>query len=162
MMYKAVSIFFILAGIFEVTSTYSPAKYTSCNGKDFGHGIVCVCSEQHCDQFDSEGAAPLKHGQYAVYTSSKAGARFNLTLGAFNDKPLQAGDGLTTLTLNESVTYQSILGFGGAFTGRIEVLIVFLSHQCHWYVWAQVLEENGSLIVGEGGGGEEEEEGESR
>lgn len=109
---------FVLVSFFKIALAFSPMNYTSCNAKDFGHGFVCVCSEQYCDHFDDSGShSPLKDGQYAVYTSSKAGARFNLTLGVFNDQLLGDEDGVVTLTVNESVLYQSILGFGGAFTG---------------------------------------------
>lgn len=120
-MYKIYGVLFrifVLVGVFEISNAFSPANYTTCNAKDFGHGFVCVCSEQHCDHFDDAGtSSPLRDGQYAVYTSSKAGARFKLTLGVFNDHLVEAEDGVTTLTLNESVVYQSVLGFGGAFTG---------------------------------------------
>lgn len=99
------------------TSAFSPPKYSTCISKDFGHGgTVCVCSEKDCDSF-SEGS-PLSTKEYAVYTSRKAGDRFRLTTARLNNslnlKSKQTG---VQLIVNSSVTFQKILGFGGAFTG---------------------------------------------
>lgn len=112
------STFCTFLGLFIVyTSSFSPPKYSACISKDFGHGgTVCVCSENGCDSF-SEGS-PLSTKEYAVYTSTKAGDRFNLTTARFskslNLKSPQTG---VQLIVNSSVTFQKILGFGGAFTG---------------------------------------------
>ena len=99
------------------TSSFSPPKYSKCISKDFGHGgTVCVCSEKDCASF-SEGS-PLSTKEYAVYTSTKAGDRFRLKTArlksTLNLKSTQTG---VQLTVNSSVAFQKILGFGGAFTG---------------------------------------------
>ena len=101
------------------TSSFSPPKYSTCISKDFGHGgTVCVCSEEDCASF-SEGS-PLSTREYAVYTSTKAGDRFRLTTArlknTLNLKSVQTG---VQLTVNSRVAFQKILGFGGAFTGKI-------------------------------------------
>ncbi|EDO38810.1 predicted protein [Nematostella vectensis] len=95
---------------------FIPEKYSGCQEKDFGHGsIVCVCSEQECGEFES-GGSPLKAGQFAVYTSTKAGERFKLSLHLFNASFTRPDDDAVSLDVNSSVSYQEILGFGGAFT----------------------------------------------
>ena len=98
-------------------SAFSPPKYSDCISKDFGHGgTVCVCSENHCDAF-SEGT-PLSLGEYAVYTSTKAGDRFTLKTARYNKSlNLNSTQIGTQLIVNASSTFQKILGFGGAFTG---------------------------------------------
>ena len=112
------SILCTFLGFFSVySSAFSPPKYSTCISKDFGHGgTVCVCSEHDCDSF-GEGS-PLPTEEYAVYTSSKAGDRFKLKTAKFNTtldlKSTQTG---AQLVVNRSVTFQNILGFGGAFTG---------------------------------------------
>ena len=105
-------------GLFIVsTSSFSPPKYSTCISKDFGHGgTVCVCSEKDCDSF-SEGS-PLSRKEYAVYTSTKAGDRFRLTTATLNNSlNLKSTQTDVQLIVNSSVTFQKILGFGGAFTG---------------------------------------------
>lgn len=112
------STFCTFLGLFIVcTSSFSPPKYSVCISKDFGHGgTVCVCSEKYCDSF-SDGS-PLSPKAYAVYTSTKSGDRFRLTTSRFNEslnlKSAQTG---AQVTVNSSVSFQKILGFGGAFTG---------------------------------------------
>ncbi len=102
---------------FVYASAFSPPKYSSCISKDFGHGgTVCVCSEDHCDSF-SKGT-PLEAEEYAVYTSTKAGDRFKLKTARFNKSlNLNSRQINAKLIVNASVTFQKILGFGGAFTG---------------------------------------------
>ena len=100
-----------------LSGAVSPPKYSKCISKDFGHGgTVCVCSEQFCDSFT--WGEPLTAQEYAVYTSSKAGDRFSLQTGRFN-KTVGVKSSQTTvkLAVNKTVTFQKILGFGGAFTG---------------------------------------------
>ena len=113
------SIFCVFMGLLlAYSNALSPPRYSKCISKDFGHGgTVCVCSEQFCDSFSA--GEPLSAQEYAVYTSSQAGDRFDLTTGRFN-KTLGVNSSQTVvkLAVNKSVTFQKILGFGGAFTGQ--------------------------------------------
>ena len=101
---------------------FSPPKYSACYSKAFGYdGTVCVCSDQlECDSFSN--GSPLSEMEYAVYTSSKAGDRFSLRTGKIkkdvdgNKSPDVAAE--VTFNVNQSEIFQTILGFGGAFTGR--------------------------------------------
>ena len=106
---------------FASAVNFSPPKYSACHSKHFGYdGTVCVCSDElECDSF-SEGS-PLSHDEYAVYTSSKAGDRFSLRTGKIQSdskgSPPRAEEAELTFTVNQSEIFQTILGFGGAFTG---------------------------------------------
>ena len=100
---------------------FSPPKYSACHSKDFGFdGTVCVCSDEvGCDEFTK--GSPLSDGEYAVYTSSKAGDRFNLKTGKMK-KFLDGArypDVEVSFTVNQTSRFQTILGFGGAFTGKL-------------------------------------------
>ena len=107
---------------FSTAVQFSPPKYSTCHSKYFGYdGTVCVCSDElECDSF-SEGT-PLSELEYAVYTSSKAGDRFSLRTGkikkASDASNLTAKEAGVTLTVNRGKVFQTILGIGGAFTGK--------------------------------------------
>lgn len=114
-----VSSFCVQVGLlFALASAISPPQYSKCISKDFGHGgTVCVCSEQFCDSF--AWGEPLSAQEYGVYTSSKAGDRFSLKTGRFNKTfGVKSSQTVVKLAVNKSVTFQKILGFGGAFTGQ--------------------------------------------
>lgn len=119
----AIFVIFLLFSYFLVTAAqFSPPKYSACHSKDFGYGgTVCVCSDDlECDSF-SEGI-PLSKEEYAVYTSSKSGDRFSLRTGKIkktlggNQSPTAEDE--ITLTVNQGEVFQTILGIGGAFTGK--------------------------------------------
>ena len=117
----------LFLSFFASAVNFSPPKYSACHSKHFGYdGTVCVCSDElECDSF-SEGS-PLSHGEYAVYTSSKAGDRFSLRTGKIQSdsegSPPLAEEAELTFTVNQSEIFQTILGFGGAFTGTENNLI---------------------------------------
>lgn len=100
---------------------FSPPKYSACHSKDFGFdGTVCVCSDEiGCDEFGK--GSPLSDGEYAVYTSSKAGDRFNLKTGKIKNflDGARYPDAEVSFTVNQTSRFQTILGFGGAFTGEL-------------------------------------------
>ena len=82
---------------------------------------MCVCSDDlECDSF-SEGI-PLSKEEYSVYTSSKSGDRFSLRTGKIkktlsgNKSP--AVEDEITLAVDQGEVFQTILGIGGAFTGK--------------------------------------------
>lgn len=133
-MLKALGYCLVFSFVINSARSYSPPKYSACNKKDFGHGsFVCVCGDQgnECDQFERQGSSPLKPGQFAVYTSSKDGKRFDLKFGMFNKTASSRLDNVLNLTLDASTSYQSILGFGGAFTGKdflMKIIIAIFRH----------------------------------
>lgn len=74
---------------------------------------VCVCTAEVCDTVEPLGL--LTKGQYAVYQSSKKGLRLAKSI-----HNLQAEDSMPSSTsqlkMDISQKFQSIIGFGGAFT----------------------------------------------
>ena len=119
----AIFVIFLLFSSFLATAVqFSPPKYSACHSKDFGYdGTVCVCSDElECDSF-CEGT-PLSKQEYAVYTSSKAGDRFRLRTGkikkTLDGSKSPAAEDEITFTVNQGEVFQTILGFGGAFTGK--------------------------------------------
>lgn len=125
-----VLVLLLMFAVFSATvGRFAPPKYSVCHSKDFGYdGTVCVCSDQlGCDSF-SDGS-PLSDGEYAVYTSSKAGDRFSLKTGSTRKVP----DGIVlpaaevNLIVNRTDVFQTMLGFGGAFTDAAGLNILNIS-----------------------------------
>ncbi|CAN7939571.1 unnamed protein product, partial [Ixodes hexagonus] len=87
-----------------------------CQPRDYGKGsVVCVCDASHCDFIGV--VQPEGPGVIAAYESNKAGKRFDKTTLSFDEpgKPNKKGDPITVV-IDSSKKYQSIFGFGGAFT----------------------------------------------
>ncbi|CAH1187047.1 unnamed protein product [Phyllotreta striolata] len=82
-----------------------------CLSRDFGQGgTVCVCNVAHCDKFPP--LQPVDLGQYVTFVSNQEGLRFQKKVGEFI-----SDDGPTANVIQlGSNTYQTIMGFGGAFT----------------------------------------------
>ena len=101
------------------------SKYLPCSPNDFGHGsVVCQCTDDYCDQF--MGLPNITSKQFLSYTSSKDGMRFNESIGniEIDTGNSQAEDVTLKLSLNVSQSFQTVLGFGGAFTGLY--ILIFL------------------------------------
>jgi hypothetical protein len=88
---------------------------------------VCVkyilsCSD-YCDDYDV--ASPLPTGQVLTITSDAASKRFETSTGEFGS----GGGGARSLEINvdRDKTYQTILGWGGAFTDSAGINIAKLS-----------------------------------
>ncbi|ESP00722.1 hypothetical protein LOTGIDRAFT_158016 [Lottia gigantea] len=92
-----------------------------CAKKDFGHdSVVCVCNSTFCDTVEPVVNPGRQKGW--VYTSSKTGDRFNKTGFTFTSKSLYS----TIFTINRNISYQTIQGFGGAFTDAAGINILSL------------------------------------
>ncbi|XP_071447388.1 lysosomal acid glucosylceramidase-like [Hetaerina americana] len=102
-----------------------------CSPRDYGRGsVVCVCNATYCDGLERQ--EPLPPGQYALYSSSKGGLRFERTAGEFSSggkEQLRASNGTGAIVFNvdRSSVYQSVIGFGGAMTDAAGVNIASLS-----------------------------------
>ncbi|KAL1422244.1 hypothetical protein MTO96_022125 [Rhipicephalus appendiculatus] len=90
-----------------------------CRPRDYGWGSqVCVCNPEYCDFIGD--VRPPQRGAVAAFESTKRGLRFAKTvllreaLGSDDINALQ-------LVINPSKTYQTILGFGGAFTDAVGI-----------------------------------------
>ncbi len=98
------------------------SNHTLCKEQAFSSdSFVCVCTESYCDGFNSQESKPLANTDFAVYTSSKDGARFELNIGEISPHFSEKEDSVL-LHVDETQKYQEIIGFGGAFTG-INILI---------------------------------------
>lgn len=92
-----------------------------CIPKDFGEdSIVCVCNATYCDSTPNQ---ILEDGHFHWYTTSKSGLRLNYVNGIFSTQEIRE----TILLVNSRVPYQSIIGWGGAFTDSSGINIKQLS-----------------------------------
>ncbi|NWH77403.1 GLCM Glucosylceramidase, partial [Piaya cayana] len=84
--------------------------------------MVCVCNATYCDSLDPVVLPAL--GTYVKYESSKAGKRLERSEGTFQ-RHLRAPGPL--LTVNVSVRYQRLKGFGGSLSDAAALNILALS-----------------------------------
>ncbi|KAE9553608.1 hypothetical protein FO519_003153 [Halicephalobus sp. NKZ332] len=76
--------------------------------------IECVCNATYCDEFPPLGT--LNSGQAAIYKSSLSGKRFERTDGLFGNSKIESKYKVINAVFNDTNKYQTIIGFGGAFT----------------------------------------------
>ncbi|CAN8029211.1 unnamed protein product [Ixodes persulcatus] len=100
-----------------------------CQPRDYGKGsVVCVCDTTQCDFIGV--VRPEQPGVIAVYESSKAGKRFHKTTLSFNELANPDGNAdAMSVVIDSSKKYQSIFGFGGAFTDAAGINIQSLPEQ---------------------------------
>ncbi|CAL4125526.1 unnamed protein product, partial [Meganyctiphanes norvegica] len=100
-----------------------------CSKKDFGHGsVVCVCTDDYCDSLPQVKLPKSK--DVLIITSNKDGLRWNITHQNFSqpgNEKLNSQENVTKIHINESVKFQSIFGFGGAFTDAAGLNIISLT-----------------------------------
>ncbi|KAI1731056.1 glycosyl hydrolase family 30 TIM-barrel domain-containing protein [Ditylenchus destructor] len=97
-------------------------QYAGCAQRVFNNSadIVCVCNSTYCDTFPSLGQ--LYDKQSAVYISSKSGKRFEKSMLEFSNQTGTNNNKLdVSVTINVSQTFQTIIGFGGAFTDAVGI-----------------------------------------
>lgn len=90
--------------------------------RTFDYEAVCVCNATHCDTIDPIVEVP--QGQYVSYTSNLEGLRFEREVENF----LTTGNS-NAHVIDHSVTYQTIVGFGGAFTDATGINFNILDEQ---------------------------------
>ncbi|XP_076249035.1 lysosomal acid glucosylceramidase-like [Calliopsis andreniformis] len=96
-----------------------------CITRHFGvDGIVCVCNATYCDSSPPTDPRVLDDGDLSWYTTTKAGLRMSMTYAKFGSNPRNAD---TTLIIDSTKKYQTIFGFGGAFTDSAGINIRKLS-----------------------------------
>lgn len=95
-----------------------------CRVKEELYGYVCVNDESHCDNLD----VPEPIGdEYLLVSSAKKKSRFVYEIGTIGASSKDANKCKSVIKVDASVTYQTIKGFGGAFTGTVTHLIDKLS-----------------------------------
>lgn len=102
-------------------------------------GIVCVCDASFCDEpgiidFPDEGS-------FTVVTSSEEGLRFNVeTFPVASEETPDA----VVVTVNRDDVYQTMLGFGGAFTDSAGLSVVSLPSEAQEYFLRSYFAEEGN------------------
>ncbi|XP_015911186.2 lysosomal acid glucosylceramidase [Parasteatoda tepidariorum] len=127
------SIFYLAIFIFCFVEGFG----NPCKPHSFGsEKIVCVCDESYCDDL----VLLSNYSGAALYESNKNGARFESSILNFSStKP----SGVSLYTVNSSVMYQFILGFGGAFTDAAGINIASLSPKLQKSLLSSYFSKNG-------------------
>lgn len=86
-------------------------------------GSVCVCNSTYCDTIPVE--EQLQPGDYQLYTTSKANLGFWTVKGHFSNTTKDSD--VTVIVENVTTVYQTVLGFGGAFTDAAGINLLRLS-----------------------------------
>ncbi|CAL7949938.1 unnamed protein product [Xylocopa violacea] len=110
-----------------VAFLFGKGDSNECIPRDVGwNQFVCVCNSTYCDNTPDINPKVPPEGSYYWYVSSKAGDRLKLSKGKFGscDSLLHLE---TSLKIDTTKRYQSILGFGGAFTDSAGINIKKLS-----------------------------------
>ncbi|CAH1363810.1 unnamed protein product, partial [Tenebrio molitor] len=95
-----------------------------CLSRDYDHGgTVCVCNSDHCDTIPRP--EKVEQPQLLIYTSNKAGSRFEQTTGQFEQS--DAPD--NQIRIDPAQKFQTILGWGGAFTDAAGINLDSLNEQ---------------------------------
>ncbi|KAL3841983.1 hypothetical protein ACJMK2_020059 [Sinanodonta woodiana] len=98
-------------------------KGENCVKKSFGYSsFVCVCNSTVCDKVTPEW--DLKPHQFLVYMSSRDEYRLDNFEGYFNISPGPYPG--VNFNVNPLKTYQTIIGFGGAFTDATGINVMSL------------------------------------
>lgn len=110
-MWKAV----LFLGVFLIIG----GKSQDCVPRSYGRNkIVCVCNATYCDETPDRVPKVPKDDSFYWYVSTKDGRRLSFSEQKFTQCKSSPISALNTVTLHLDSTkkYQSILGFGGAFT----------------------------------------------
>ncbi len=78
----------------------------------------CMCNSTYCDAVAPAGLASLRPSEYVIYSSSSAGARLQRSQGTLSSSVSSISNSSSGIRIDVDLNtrYQSILGFGGAFT----------------------------------------------
>lgn len=93
----------------------------ACEPRSYGDGkIVCVCNEAYCDDLE-----PVKKSEnITLYESAKSGLRFSPSSLAFKQDIPEENSYFkfsTSIEIDSTKKFQTLLGFGGAFTDAVGV-----------------------------------------
>ncbi|XP_031838775.2 lysosomal acid glucosylceramidase-like [Nomia melanderi] len=77
--------------------------------------VACVCNATYCDYTLNDQSLTLQENEYYWYQTNKAGLRLEQSEGTFKAKSKKSSSKVN-LVLDRKKKYQTILGFGGAFT----------------------------------------------
>lgn len=119
-------ILFLILSIETVvfSETYNTQK--PCLFQKKRYGYVCMCNENYCDTLDVPD--PKTDNDYVWVKSSRKKDRFAFEIGTISqyDSCCKRNKSSTTLDIDLTKQYQTIQGFGGAYTGAVAYLIGYL------------------------------------
>lgn len=109
-----------------------------CKLRKAKYGNVCVCTSDYCDTL--ENVEPGDEGDYVVVTSSRDGYPFLVRRGKFStpdtDDPADPSKKRTAnVKVRRENEYQTVCGFGGAFTGSVSHILDALSLELRKHVY---------------------------
>ncbi|XP_018012610.1 lysosomal acid glucosylceramidase [Hyalella azteca] len=98
--------------------------YAQCNRATFGSdSFVCVCSGSSCD-YMSDAQRPNDPSYFTIVSTDRDNARLGVDSGLLS--PTQNTNGVI-INVDLSVRYQTMIGFGGAFTDSTGINVAKLS-----------------------------------
>ncbi|VIO88727.1 Uncharacterized protein BM_BM6281 [Brugia malayi] len=121
--FRSASLFVLCLFLLLPCKTYSEVR--KCRHRYYGNkeNIVCVCNATYCDDVPKVGN--LKSLQAVIYKTNQRGKRFEYTVSSFGKKT--NGTGVIRLGTDSKIRFQTIIGFGGAFTDAAGINIDSLS-----------------------------------
>uniref|UniRef100_A0A915D9Z5 Glucosylceramidase n=1 Tax=Ditylenchus dipsaci TaxID=166011 RepID=A0A915D9Z5_9BILA len=99
--------------------------------------FVCVCNADYCDKIQPVDVAEVQNGNVVYYTTDKEQHRLYKQTTRFNDENDQnIGKNIDRIELvvDAAKTYQSIFGFGAAFTDSAGISLNALSEKTRNYL----------------------------
>ncbi|KAJ9589458.1 hypothetical protein L9F63_017319 [Diploptera punctata] len=111
-----------------------------CVRKSFGtNRIVCVCNATYCDNLQAPETL-LKSGNFLLYTSSQSGKRLSPISYSVSKTAPSSGN---VWQVGSCVTYQEMLGFGGAMTDSVGINLGTISETARQNLLNQYFGPNG-------------------
>ncbi|KAG6947980.1 hypothetical protein JG687_00015763 [Phytophthora cactorum] len=99
---------------------------------------VCVCNETQCDSVSNDYLS-LRKRNVGVFTTSQSGARLEYKEKKLHARPVSS----PTFSIDVSTQYQTIIGFGAAFTDSAAINVYKLSPKLQQILLDQYFSENG-------------------
>lgn len=106
---------------------------------NYATGIVCVCTEEYCDEMDPIGKS--SRGIVQVFTTTKSGKRFEKKEIKFNNGEPEANT--WSVRINRNQTYQTIIGFGSMFSDATALNIGKLSSKLQKQIISDLFSDKG-------------------
>ncbi|XP_050096209.1 lysosomal acid glucosylceramidase [Anopheles aquasalis] len=118
---KQFAIVCVVVGVLQTIANGITATGLPCALRQYPSGSVCVCNVTYCDTL--EFAEPTATGSFVLVSSSSAGLRFAIAEGNFSASSVRRRPNddseLTVITIDSQSKFQTVQGFGGAFTGAV-------------------------------------------
>ncbi|XP_050449095.1 lysosomal acid glucosylceramidase-like isoform X2 [Cataglyphis hispanica] len=110
-------------------AVFAAVKGDGCIPLSFGEkGNVCICNSTYCDTIEMP---QLQTDQFLWYISTKDGKMMEYSINNFSneDEIKNKSERIKVLTIDSSLKYQQIFGFGGAMTDAAALNIRTLSNE---------------------------------